>query len=134
MDVIIGIPFSVASKTPDGSLGVVFDDNGKTGYFFAHDYRPEETRLLDALHVYNIEEPPSSSPTELKIIWSEGFQAAAVILDQKPQVVFHFEQETGYANDPFPDPPENSSWIHAPFHKSLKNLFYTSSQTQSAPA
>jgi hypothetical protein len=43
-------------------FGVIFEDDGETGYFYATDERNSE--ILDALHLYDVGEPRQSRPEE----------------------------------------------------------------------
>lgn len=121
----VGVETAVESDTADGTLGVVFEDDGNTGYFYARDYRVTETLFVDALHIYNVGEMTDlERSVQLKIIWTRDFAAAALLFDQQPQAVFHFGRRCGYAADPFPKPDAKSSWNHSAMDLSIRELFF----------
>lgn len=43
-----------ASDSPVAAFTVIFEDDGDTGYFYAHN-RADESRVLDAVHIYNVQ-------------------------------------------------------------------------------
>ena len=121
----VGVEAVIESDSPDGSRGVVFEDDGETAYFYARDYSQPEHLFVDALHIYNVEGVVDRDrPSDLKIIWTRDFMAAALLLNQRPHVVFHFGDRCGYADRPFPEPDPNSGWRHSQFDLKLIELFH----------
>ena len=49
----VGTETVIESDSPDETRGVVFEDDGETGYFYARDYSMPEHYFVDALHIYN---------------------------------------------------------------------------------
>jgi hypothetical protein len=122
----VGVKCVLESNRPDGTKGVVFEDDGETGYFYARDYRMSEPAFVDALHIYTVQRVADRDrPSMLKIIWTRDFEAAALLINQRPHAVFHFGQRCGYAADPFPDADPRTGWRHARMESSLKDLFFS---------
>ena len=89
---------------------VVFEDDTDTGYFYALEETDAETgaqRILDALHIYNVEEvEPSEKPWNLKIIWSQDWLRCALVINGNCQALFDFEHQGGHNLNEFPPPNE----------------------------
>ena len=120
------------SFPPDRNLGVVFEDDGETAYFYAveKDAEGQGIRILDALHIYEsaaaprpvkpsakrtvsarkTAKAPTSQPPEsnLFIIWSRDWQAAALVIDAACHAIFDFSAHGGYSINKFPAP--NGIW------------------------
>lgn len=92
------------------SFAVVFEDDTDTGYFYAMEIDPEtgEQRILDALHIYQVEEEDKPAAGMLKIIWSTDWLKCALVIDNKCHAVFDFENQGGYNRSEFP--PVNEVW------------------------
>lgn len=108
----------------DETHGVVFEDDGDTGYFYARDHGQESQPFVDALHVYNVPDMEAGVPVQVKILWSRYYQAAALLVNRAPKAIFHFGERCGYARDPFPEPDVTTGWTHAPIHAGLIGLFF----------
>ena len=55
-----------ASDSPSSSFSAIFEDDGQTGYLYAYDRDTRERAVLDAVHVYNVDEAsPHCRKTEL---------------------------------------------------------------------
>lgn len=62
----------IESLAPEGNFITVFEDDGKTGYFYALDESVEGNPIKDALHIYNVEDVSDGHiPSDVKIGWSE---------------------------------------------------------------
>jgi len=121
----VGVECILESDSPDGAKGVVFEDDGETGYFYARDYSMPEHTFVDALHIYNVKSVTDRDrPSRFRIIWTSDFEAAALLINQRPQAAFHFGQRCGYAVDPFPAADSQKGWRHARMEPSLKSLFF----------
>jgi len=121
----VGVDTIIEATAPDGQRGVVFEDDGNTGYFYARDFSQPDLLFIDALHVYDVAAVSDSDrPSVVKIIWTCDFMAAALLINQRPHVIFHFGERCGYAEKPFPEPDSNSGWTHGIIHSSLRELFH----------
>ncbi len=69
---IVGEAQVIKSLAPEGMLAAVFEDDGRTGYFYALDESVEGNPILDAVHIYNVEDISDAHiPSDVKIGWSE---------------------------------------------------------------
>lgn len=121
-----GVKCTLESDSPDAARGVVFEDDGSTGYFYARDYSMPQHLFVDALHIYAVEGVTDRDrPSTMKIIWTRDFDAAALLINQRPHAVFHFGQRCGYAQDPFPAADPRTGWRHARIESTIKGLFFS---------
>lgn len=83
--------------------GVVFEDDLTTGYFYAVDIK-SDSKVLDALHIYNVEDVvDKSKPCKLQIAWSENGQIASLLINNYWHAIFDFENKAGYCRNGFPE-------------------------------
>lgn len=121
----VGVEAVIESDSPDGKRGVVFEDDGETGYFYARDFLRPELFFVDALHVYDVEAVVDPErPSEVRIIWSRDFMVAALLINQRPHVIFHFGESRGYSERPFPEADPKSGWTHEVLHSGLIEHFH----------
>ena len=121
----VGVEAVIESDSPDGKRGVVFEDEGETGYFYARDFLRPELFFVDALHVYDVAAVVDQErPSVMRIIWSRDFMVAALLINQRPHVIFHFGECCGYAERPFPEADPKSGWTHAVLHSGLIEHFH----------
>ena len=50
----VGVEIVLESESVGGERGVVFEDDGDTGYFYARDFSNPSPSVVDALHVYDV--------------------------------------------------------------------------------
>ena len=109
----------VESFSPENQFGVVFEDDGETGYFYAVEKDKEGggLRVLDALHIYEAPDPDDPPPpgtgegkgkSKLLIVWSKDWLKCALVLDGYCQAIFDFVAQGGYSINEFP--PPNGIW------------------------
>jgi hypothetical protein len=101
----------VESKSSENNYAVVFEDDTDTGYFYALELSPDTggQRILDALHIYNVDEVEvGEQPWHLKIIWSRDWLKCALVINSHCHAVFDFENQGGYNLNEFP--PPNGIW------------------------
>jgi hypothetical protein len=100
----IGQPIVVESNSNNVPFGVVFEDDGETGYFYAVDNsRTAADEVVDALWIYDVKSSPDKSqPRTIQIRWSVNGLKAGLFVDGSPQAVFDFSARRGYnrANSP----------------------------------
>jgi hypothetical protein len=111
--VIPGEEVFLESHSPENRYGIVFEDNGETGYFYAVETIPDqgqgEIRILDALHIYDsLERKKEGAPLGIEVIWSRDWLKCALILGGACHAVFDFENQGGYCINEFP--PPNETW------------------------
>ena len=94
----------------ENNNAVVFEDDTDTGYFYAVEIDEKGgQRILDAVHIYNIEDVPEEERKGvIRIIWSSDWQRCALIINSYCHAVFDFKHQGGYCRNEFP--PPNSFW------------------------
>jgi len=105
----VGEEILVESNSSENNYAVVFEDDAETGYFYAleMDKNSQEQKILDALHIYEVEDiDPVHRPGIIKIIWSTDWQKAALLINDYCHAVFDFGQHGGYNRNQFPPPNE----------------------------
>lgn len=94
-------------STADNENAVVFEDNEETGYFYAVE-RNERLKILDALHIYNVNDiVDNDKPSTLKILWNENESMALLAINDYYHALFDFKNKAGYCRTGF---PANGSW------------------------
>lgn len=51
----VGTETYVDTMSPRERYGVVFEDDGRTGHFYALDMNKEDNPVVEALHIYNVD-------------------------------------------------------------------------------
>lgn len=113
------------SFSPENNYGVVFEDDGETGYFYAVEKDPggHGLRVLDALHIYEAAsddeedqadpkeksgtEEQAEAPSKLLIVWSKDWKKCALVINGACHAIFDFEAQGGYNINEF---PPNDFW------------------------
>lgn len=89
--------------------GVVFEDDGQTGYFYAIE-KSDATALmiLDAVHVYDVASVVHKNvPSEIKIFWTDDLSKSALIINDYCHAIIDFKNEIGLCRNGF---PESKNW------------------------
>ena len=121
----VGQEIMVESHSEDETKGVVFEDDGETGYFYARDFKKPDSGFVDALHIYNVQGVVDRDrPAALKILWTRDYSAAALLINLRPQAVFHFGKKCGYAPDPFPSSAADPDWTHSKMVDEIRGWFF----------
>jgi len=104
--ITIGNPITLECPSPKTSYAVVFEDDGKTGYFYGLNWENKKQPVLDSLHVYDVKDilDPSVS-VRVEILWSEDGMKSALTINGFTHAVFNFESRKAYCrtNSPPPD-------------------------------
>lgn len=101
----IGQDTFLHSFSPQHDFGVVFEDDQKTGYFYAID-KSENPDVLDGLHIYNVEDIIEKTlPTKIEICWREDGLLAALLVNNHCHAIFDFGNKAGYCRNGFPETP-----------------------------
>ena len=106
---VIGEGVFAPSDASENNYSGVFEDDGDTGYFYAAERidGPDGLRILDALHIYNVDEiAEEERKAVLKIIWSRDWLKCALIINGYCHAVFDFDRHGGYNRNEFPPPNE----------------------------
>lgn len=84
-------------------IGVVFEDDGEAGFFYAV-LEEDEMTILDALHIYDVVNVEDRDvPCSLKILWSEDLTKAFLSINDYYHAVFDFKNKAGYCRNGFPE-------------------------------
>ena len=103
----IGEENFIDSSFEDFKYGVIFEDDGNTGYFYAVN---NGTNVLDALHIYNVEDVIDKNiPSLVKILWTEDLSLCFLSINNYIQAVFDFKNKAGFCRNGFPE--SNRNWI-----------------------
>ena len=109
----VGDPLTLRSRAPTGPFGVVFEDDGETGYLYGIDSRAEDS-ILDSLCVYNAAQVKDRElPSLLEIRWSGDGSRAVLFLNGYAHAGFDFALRRGYCRTNYPPSSDWSSAGHA---------------------
>lgn len=107
--ITVGQPAVVQGPSPSTSYGVVFEDDGSTGYLYGIDFSRRDSPIVDALHIYDVEQVVDrAKPSVVQLVWSQDGLKAALLINRHLHAVFDFEGKRGYCRTGFP--PANSEW------------------------
>jgi hypothetical protein len=101
--VTVGTPDTMLESTAvGGERGVVFEDDGITGYFYA--VRPgAEMEILDALHVYDVASVADRQiPVAVQIFWDENRTAAVLLINGHSHALYDFQRSAGFCRTASP--------------------------------
>lgn len=102
----VGKPEAIMSDSPQGRFATVFEDGGRTGYFYGLDYQQVDNPIVDALQIYNVEAVTDKAiPSEVKIYWSIDGKKAALLINNYIHAIFDFEAQGAFCRTGFPPPP-----------------------------
>jgi len=107
----VGNETFVESNSSENEYAVVFEDDTETGYFYALTIEPctGVQRILDALHIYEVEDiAESKRPGVIQIIWSTDWLKCALLINNYCHALFNFATQGGYCRNEFP--PPNETW------------------------
>lgn len=97
----------------ESNNGVVFEDSGETGYFYAVE-RKGDLKILDALHIYNVADViDKDKPSLLKILWTEDLNRAFLSINNYYHAAFDFKNRAGYCRTGFPAPGDGWALVPA---------------------
>ena len=91
-------------STAENNNAVVFEDNCETGYFYALDRNNNGLKVLDGLHIYNVENvTDKDKPSVVKILWTQDLTKAFLSINDYYHAVFDFQSHAGYCRNGFPE-------------------------------
>jgi hypothetical protein len=100
---IVGTPIVIVQDSPNGRFSAFFEDEGKTGYFYAVD-PAQADRIVDAVHIYNVGNVVDrSKPSQVKIAWTDDGMKCVLLINDYPHAVFDFSAKRGYCRTNFPN-------------------------------
>ncbi len=109
--IVIGEETFIDSRASENDYGVVFEDDTETAYFYAVKISGSEAEqlVLDALHIYNVDEiDETERKATLRILWSKDWQRCALIINSYCHAVIDFKHQGAYNRNEFP--PPNDFW------------------------
>ena len=118
-DQVTAFPIKFSGPAPyakplGGEFGVVFEDDGATGYFYATD--GSNTEILDALHVYDCQTTDAlQAGDQVFVVWNPARRRAGLFYRERFQAVFDFAAKRGVCRTGAPPVSASSSWS-APGH------------------
>ena len=122
--ITVGTETVLEGPAPAGSLGVFFEDDGETGYFYAVDDSSPDQPIQDALHIYNVDNVTDKDlPSVVEIGWSLDNLKAVLLINDYPHAIFDFAAKRGYCRTGFPPPSKSSGWLGHEWDDSASNLF-----------
>jgi hypothetical protein len=103
--IIVGQPIVVEGPSPSAPFGVVFEDDGTTGYLYGLALAREGSPIVDAMHIYNVAQVTDrDKPSIVQLFWSRDGLKAALMINKYPHAIFDFEARRGYCRTGFPPP------------------------------
>ena len=99
----VGEPVVLQSDSPLGGFGVVFEDDGQTGYLYGLDLSGGgEDAILDAVHVYDVRALGSCGSHSIEIRWAATTDRAGLFLGGTCYAVFDFGDRRAVCRTGFP--------------------------------
>ena len=111
--ITIGNPVTLECLSPKTNFGVVFEDDGETGYLYGLDSEDKEQPILDALHIYNAKDIVDKDVSvKVEILWSEDGLKTCLQVNGFPHAVFDFESRKAYCRTNYPPPDRKFTKSH----------------------
>lgn len=98
----VGEPVVVEAVPEDNRFGVVFEDDGDTGYLYGLDVARHEEPIIDALHVYDVSDADRGRQAAVVIEWNPDLTGAVLYVDAAAQAVFDFANSRACCRSGFP--------------------------------
>ena len=101
-------------------FGVVFEDDGDTGYFYALEFIDEERgfEIVEAMHIYDSSEADLQQRCLIAIAFSSNGLRACLTVQARPVAIFDFGAKRGYCRNNFPEPKnwgDSFDWDNSAF-------------------
>ena len=112
----VGQPLVVDADSPVGRYATVFEDDGRTGYFYAIDTDVEDGNpIQDALHVYDSANVTDAHlPSTVEIGWSDDGLKVLLLINDQPHAAFDFARRQGWCQTGLPPgASKGSGWSPA---------------------
>ena len=97
------------SQAAQGSVGVIFQDDGTTAYLYA--IRPgDELDILDALHIYDVEDIADRQiPVTAQLFWNADETAVVLLINGQSHALYDFQRQAGFCRNAFPPAPNGQT-------------------------
>jgi len=111
----VGHPLVVDADSPAGRYAAVFEDDGRSGLFYAIDTDVEDASpVQDALLVYVAADVTDAAlDSTLEIGWSDDGRKALLLVNDQPHAAFDFERRQGWCLTGLPEAALNKAWSKA---------------------
>jgi hypothetical protein len=120
----VGDPTVIEGRAPNTNYAAVFEDDGRTGYFYGLDFSLIEQPIVDARHIYNVEQVADRSvPSTVQIAWSPDGLKTVLFVNKYPHAVIDFDARRSYCRTGFPPPSEKWSAHDAAWDDKAAELF-----------
>jgi hypothetical protein len=104
-----GVEAVPEGPSPAHAIGVLFEDDGETGYFYALEPERAANPIVDAMQIYNAAAVMDSDrASRAEILWSSDGLKAGLRINGHVHAVFDFTAKRGFCRSNFPAP--NSAW------------------------
>lgn len=102
---LAGVDTVLQGPSPSAPYGVVFEDDGEAGWFYALDFERQQNPIVDALHIYDVRSVADKHvPSAAQIVWSGDGLKAALMINRYPHAIFDFVACRGYCRSGLPPP------------------------------
>ncbi len=100
------------SMSPENSdYMLVFEDDSQTGYLYALVIDNPENPIVDAMHVYNVENlTESNMQSHFVIVWTPDGTKGALFINEYCHAIVDFTENGAYNRNGFP-PIEENGWV-----------------------
>jgi hypothetical protein len=111
----VGTETVIDADSPGGRYAVVFEDDGRTGCFYAVDTDVEDGNpVQDALLVYEVAHVTDAErPSTLEIGWSADGLKALLLINDHPHAAFDFARRQGWCRLGLPATAVARGWSPA---------------------
>jgi len=109
---LVGRPLVVDADSPAGRYATVFEDDGRTGVFYAVDTDVEDGNpVQDALLVYVAADVTDAElVSALEIGWSDDGLKALLLINDQPHAAFDFAARQGWCQLALPESAVSKAW------------------------
>ncbi len=105
---IVGQENVLFCPSPLNNYEVVFEDDGKTLYFYGMDRSLDGNPIVDALHIADVDSITDGHlPSSVHIVWSGDGLKALLLINNHPHAAFNFLSQYAYCRTGFPG---NRNW------------------------
>ncbi len=88
-----------------------FEDDGETAYFYACEKIEEDPKIIDALHIYNVNSVvDGDKPSLIEIMWAPEGIKTGLFINGVCHAIFDFDKMEGMCRSNFPDSEYRVPW------------------------